>query len=162
MTAGLRSSSRPAGPRDPTGRRDRVVSPNAIFRFAHLIDELYDLVKRELAQQIAAIDKELKQLGVEPDEFELRRLKQRAPSRTSRNQQRHPERHGAAFGSPTPLLIRECLRLPVSVEHLFGTAGNLVVFIRRIELRHGRRSSAALLCGGRRVSGACAERGLWS
>ena len=47
-----------------------MVSPNAIFRFAHLIDELHDLVKRESAQQIAAIDKELKRLAVEPDEFE--------------------------------------------------------------------------------------------
>ena len=48
----------------------RVVSTKVVFRFVHLIDELHDLVKREAAQQIAAIDKELKQLGVEPDEFE--------------------------------------------------------------------------------------------
>ena len=46
------------------GARYRLLS------FEHLADELRDLVKREAAQQVAAIDKELKQLGVEPDEFE--------------------------------------------------------------------------------------------
>jgi hypothetical protein len=40
------------------------------FDFTHLADELRDLVKREAAAQIEAIDKKLKALGVVPDEFE--------------------------------------------------------------------------------------------
>jgi hypothetical protein len=44
--------------------------PARLFRFAHLADELRELVKREAAAQIEAIDSELKVLGVTPDEFE--------------------------------------------------------------------------------------------
>ena len=43
---------------------------NPLFRFTHCVDELRDLIKREAAEQIAEIDKELTALGVVPDEFE--------------------------------------------------------------------------------------------
>jgi hypothetical protein len=41
-----------------------------MFRISRLGGELRDLIKREAAEQIAEIVKELHKLGVVPDEFE--------------------------------------------------------------------------------------------
>jgi hypothetical protein len=40
------------------------------FQFAHLTDDLRNLIQREAAEQISVIDRELKDLGIEPDRFE--------------------------------------------------------------------------------------------
>jgi hypothetical protein len=59
----------PDGPRNHLGYRISR-EPGERLTFEHLADELRDLVKREAAAQIAAIDDELKALGVTPDEFD--------------------------------------------------------------------------------------------
>jgi hypothetical protein len=52
-------------PRGPFPQSDRFRR----LEFQHFADELRDLIKRETEQQIAAIDEELKGLGIAPDEF---------------------------------------------------------------------------------------------
>jgi hypothetical protein len=48
----------------------RYDAHKAIFCFVRLTDELVALIKREAAAQIAAIDAELNELGVKPDELD--------------------------------------------------------------------------------------------
>jgi hypothetical protein len=40
-----------------------------LFSFTHLTDDLRNLIQREAAEQIAAINRELKELGVESEEL---------------------------------------------------------------------------------------------
>ena len=54
---------------DPSTRRG-VYNIVDYFRFEHLSKELRGLIKREAEQQIAVIEKEMRALGVTPDEFE--------------------------------------------------------------------------------------------
>jgi paraquat-inducible protein B len=67
-------------------RSSYTVRRDMMFTFSHLADELRDLIKRETVQQIAEIDKELKALGVEPDEFEAAAPKGREDSEKQKQQ----------------------------------------------------------------------------
>jgi hypothetical protein len=68
--------------KDPRLRTVNEVPP--MFRISRLGDELRDLIKREAAEQIAEIDKELKELGVAPDEFEAAAPRTAADTRKQR------------------------------------------------------------------------------